>query len=241
MDYIRTCYRVKMRLGPGREPVWVRWYWAPGGAQPMPVWTPFGSRDWESREASAEPELGEQGGTRQWLEGSVPTNAVGLQGSYRAQQCATEHADWWQGGFTVGEESGPYDAQGRPICCLPEPDSPCGGCDCAAVTTDMVPDVVQWAAECFFLGNNTNLAKTGTCEWSGTWFTWSGDFTHRMYHDGTLWHWEIDTSPPCHFTAAGDTCLPISVDFSIPDLPTQPFALGIPCPGDKVLRFINNG
>jgi len=240
MDFLRSCYRVPMRMGPGREPVWVQWYFAPGGALVMPLWHVFGSRNYSDREASATiEEIGEVGGPRIWVDGSTPANAAGLTGSQRSRDCAEEHAAWWEAGLPDGAETGPYDAQGRPLCCLPEPDSPCtpDPCDCTLLVNDPAPDEAQWGTQCPFLGPTMIWTKDGDCHWSGTWFTWSGDFTQRMSHAGGTWTWEIDTSPPRTFTTSGDTCPPVAFEFNVPSIDTQPFSFGIPCTGDVVLRF----
>lgn len=239
MDYIRTCYRVQMRLRVGDDPVTVQWFRAPPGALAMPIMGPFGSRNWESRGPSPDG-MGEQPGPRQWVNGETISNAEGLLGDALAVQCAASHADWWSAGLGVGEHSGPYDAQARPTCCLRVPESDCGDdpCPCADLTDPIEPDAVQWGGVCPFIAGPT-LTKTGACEWSTSWATWSGTFDTRIRNVAGVWTWEVDTSPPVSYSVSGDTCPPVVIDFPIPGaLDAQPWCLGVPCPGsDVTLRF----
>lgn len=206
----------------------------------MPILTPFGSRNWENRACDVG-DLGEVPGTRQWLDGLTPANADGLGGDELAVQCALSHADWWRNGLGPGDETGPYDPQGRPVCCLRPAESDCGSdpCPCSDLTNPCEPDAGQWGDVCPFLAGPT-LDKTGDCEWSTSWATWSGTYDTRIRNVAGVWTWEVDTSPPVSYSVSGDTCPDVTIDFPIPGaLADQPWCLGVPCGGsDVTLRFV---
>ena len=135
MDYLRSCYEVDMVFRVGDPPIKVRWYFVDCNHNNHPLWTPFASANWVSRvcEAGA---LGEQPGSRPWANGSRPVNAG--DGDEVAVACVEEHEEWWTDGIGSGEETGPYDDAGLPICCteVPPPVSPCD--DCSGLPDDLV-------------------------------------------------------------------------------------------------------
>lgn len=185
--------------------------------------------------------LGEQAGAQPWRNGSKPGGLTG------ARLCFP--LDTFTTGIVPDTSPRPVDEGGLPLCCGPAAPGAGGaivggrsdcepGCDCAVIVSDLEPDVGFWSAQCPFLGATMDLDKTGPCLWSGVWHAWSGDFTQRMYFAAGSWTWEIDTSPMSVFTVPGDVCLPLTIDYFVPNLSLQPFALGIPCPGDITLRFL---
>jgi len=134
MDFLRSCYQCNMVFRDGDSPIPVKWYFASPDANAFPGWHKFGSANWVNRETSAGA-LGEQPGTRAWRDGSPPVNAG--TGNTFAVQCASQvNPSWWTEGIPSGEESGPYNANGLPECCVTGPpvEQPCD--DCGAV-----PDV----------------------------------------------------------------------------------------------------
>lgn len=251
MDLLRSCYSVKMRLVEGGPLVDIDWCFADPSADEIGVPTAYCSANWELHEPFRfDSEIGEQAGPRLWRNGQRPAGLVG-------KQLCFARTDFGERGPAVVPVPRPVDESGVALCCqamlseggqgyggsIVTGDSPCtvDPCDCALIVTDMTPDVAFWAGQCPFLGDVMTLTKDGPCHWSGSWTTWGGTYAQRMFFAAGNWTWEIDTSPPCSFTVPGDTCLPLVLDFVLPDLPTQPFALGIPCPGDFTARFLNNG
>jgi len=132
MDFGRSCYSCEMIFREGDPPVPVDWYFAEPDAQAFPGFHSFGSTNWVNRKSEAGA-LGEQPGPKPWRDGSRPVNAG--QGDTYALQCAGNvHPTWWRYGIPPDEESGPYNAEGLPECCVtgpPPPDVPCP--DCSAV------------------------------------------------------------------------------------------------------------
>jgi len=134
MDFLRSCYSCEMVFREGDQPIPVDWYFVDDNAQAFPGFHSFGSANWVNRQSEAGA-LGEQPGPRPWRDGSKPINAG--TGNTFALQCASNvDPEWWRTGIPSGEESGPYNAEGLPECCVTGPPSnlPCE--DCGAV-----PDV----------------------------------------------------------------------------------------------------
>lgn len=129
MDYLRSCYEVDMIFRVGDAPIKVRWYFVDCEHENFPGWHSFGSANWVSRVCQSGA-IGEQPGPRQWVNGQPPPNAG--DGGVFAVACAEEQPlDWWESGIPTGEETGPYDENGLPVCCVdgPEPD-PVDLCGC---------------------------------------------------------------------------------------------------------------
>lgn len=137
MDWVRSCYTVPMVMRVGDPAVLVKWYFADDDAKVLEAWTPFRSSNWAPGEDDVD-DLGEQPGPRGWANGKKPAN--GWTGDANSQACAESHADWWEDGLGVGEDTGPFYSPGVPDCCFdgpPPPEMPC--VDCAAVPdVDMV-------------------------------------------------------------------------------------------------------
>lgn len=142
----------------GDAPIKVRWYFVDCTHNNMPLWTPFSSANWVSRvcEAGA---LGEQPGPRPWANGAPPPNAG--NGDEVGVLCVEDHEDWWTTGIGTGEETGPYDDAGLPVCC-----SEVICCECPA------PNVIEIEIEaealcCLTVGQFINLTRDGadSCTW----------------------------------------------------------------------------
>jgi len=239
MDVGRSCYQVLMRLQEGADPVVVTWGFAKRGADLIGVPTPFCSANWEIgddlRFASY---LGEQAGPRPWRNGQLAAGLVGKRLCFPLQ--------WFAEGVPAGESiQVPVDRSELPLCCQ-ETDGNIGGVivngdgtapppfNCALLIQSCVAD--DWGPQCAFLSGPT-LPKTGPCEWSGSWATWSGTFDTRIKNpSGTEWIWEIDTSPQTVYTVAGTVDPPVHPIFHVPDLSLTLFAAGIPC-GSADLGF----
>jgi hypothetical protein len=135
MDFLRSCYQCEMVFREGDSPIPVKWYFASPDAYAFPGWHSFPSANWRNRQTTAG-ELGEQPGTRTWLNGAPPPN--GGTGNLFALQCTGGvDPEWFKDGIPSGEESGPYNANGLPECCVtgpPPPEQPCTDCG-------SVPDV----------------------------------------------------------------------------------------------------
>lgn len=112
----------------GDPAIRVRWYFVNCDHNNMPLWTPFASANWVTRVSEAGA-LGEQPGLRPWANGSRPANAG--DGSDIAVSCVEEHEDWWTYGIGSGEETGPYDDAGLPVCCTEGPPISLCGCTTA--------------------------------------------------------------------------------------------------------------
>ena len=121
VDWGRSCYRVAVVCREGDPAYLVDWYWADEDAKVLELWTPFRSRNWEER-FSEEGQLGEQPGLRIWRSGKKPAN--GFTGNANAFSCAEYHSDWWEDGLGDGEEVGPFDDSGVPLCCITGPPTP---------------------------------------------------------------------------------------------------------------------
>ena len=117
----------------GDPPIKVRWYFVDCDHEAFPGWHAFGSANWMSRAVEAGA-LGEQPGLRPWVNGSPPANAGA--GDLIAVECAEVDPSWWTSGIPTGEETGPYDENGLPVCCTDGPPDvePCPDCG-------SVPDV----------------------------------------------------------------------------------------------------
>jgi len=136
MDYLRSCYTTEMVFRDGDSAVEVEWYWTDPGAKCFPGWSRFSSGNWSSRDQVAG-DLGEQPGPKPWRNGSKPAN--GWTGDLNAVACAKLKESWWQYGIPTGEDTGPLDTEGRPLCCVdgpPPPDDPCA----SAWHCDNMPD-----------------------------------------------------------------------------------------------------
>jgi len=127
MDMMRSCYATTMVFRDGDEPVPVLWYFADEGALCHPSFNFGGSHNWQSRVSEAGA-IGEQPGPRFWSNGAKPAN--GGSGDAIAKACALEQVEEWANGLGPGQETGPYDSEGVPICCK----GPC--CEC------LIPDTI---------------------------------------------------------------------------------------------------
>jgi len=121
MDFIRSAYRVSMVCRTGDPAILVDWYKADAGAKCLTFPSPFRSKNWEER-FSEVGDLGEQPGPRTWKNGKKPKN--GFDGGTNSLACAASHQDWWQDGLGASEETGPFNADGVPLCCVNGPTPP---------------------------------------------------------------------------------------------------------------------
>jgi len=125
MDYLRSAYTTYMVFRPGDPPVQVRWYFTPPGAKAFPGFHAFASTNWMNRNSDVG-DLGEQPGVKPWVNGASFQPVVGTNLS-----ASCMNLNWFRNGLGPSDVSGPYDAQGVPICCTPVPPiptTPCGGC-----------------------------------------------------------------------------------------------------------------
>jgi len=121
MDWLRSCYSTTMVFRTGDTPIAVQWYFADEGAQPHPLMHSFGSTNWVNRRSEAGA-IGEQPGSKPWRDGSKPEN--GGTGQGYAAACALTNPAYWQTGIPPGVETGPYNEQGLPVCCVSGPPMP---------------------------------------------------------------------------------------------------------------------
>jgi len=141
----------------GDDPIPVQWYFTDPGAKCFPGVSQFASANWYSRQAVAGA-LGEQPGPRPWVNGAKPVN--GYIGDDLSRACAIAHADWWANGLGPGEEVGPFDANGVPLCCKTPP--PC--CECELPAT---MELEVFAASCACIhGMTFSMTRSGLeCSW----------------------------------------------------------------------------
>jgi len=174
MDWLRSCYSTSMVFREGDSAQPVRWYFCDTGAKAFPGFHAFGSKNWVSRQAVAG-DLGEQPGPRPWVNGAKPAN--GGVGNINAVLCALLHPDWWQEGIPEGEESGPYEPDGKPTCCVagpPPPPDPCTSTWSCGNLPDVLTCRVDSATGTFFCGDPTgtefNLVRSMSdpCLWVGS-------------------------------------------------------------------------
>lgn len=170
----------------GDPPIRVRWYFVDCTHNNMPLWTPFASANWVSR-VSVAGELGEQPGPRPWVNGAAPPNAG--NGDDIGVACVEEHEDWWTNGIGVGEETGPFDANGLPICCT---ELECCSCE--------VPEVIEITIEsdlfcCLEIDQVVELTRESesSCTWR------SGEFSC----DGQMIEIGLDISDTDNCSAQG--------------------------------------
>lgn len=110
----------------GDPPIKVRWYFVDCDHENFPGWHAFGSANWVTRVCQLGA-IGEQPGLRKWANGQPPPNA-GDGGAF-AVECAKENPSWWIEGIPPGEETGPYEDNGLPVCCVDgPPDVDCPDC-----------------------------------------------------------------------------------------------------------------
>ena len=159
VDWIRSAYRVAMVCRIGDPAVLVDWYFCDPGAKPMDVWSSFRSRNWDGRDATAG-QLGEQPGVRPWKNGKKPKN--GYTGDANSQNCIRYHADWWKDGLGAGEETGPFNANGVPLCCVNGPPV-----TCSDAAFDILSAEIIDLAGCGNLGQPSALERIdpGICKW----------------------------------------------------------------------------
>lgn len=99
----------------------VQWYFADPEANTLDFDSPFRSANWVNRYAEAG-ELGEQPGSRPWRDGKKPKN--GYKGDQNSLDCIKSHEDWFTDGLPEGEENGPFNEDGVPLCCVNGPTPP---------------------------------------------------------------------------------------------------------------------
>jgi len=169
MDWIRSAYVVPMIFRVGDDPVLVRWYFAAEDAKCFPQPHAFFSQNW-----GPGPEwngiVGEQSTKRIWRNGSTPSN--GANGS-AFDVCFTDHPDWWLDGIPAGQESGPYNEDFLPECCVPCEFCPPGTGN-QQVRVD-VCDTDSGSGQCTCIpacppggGVFAILELTGPCQYTGT-------------------------------------------------------------------------
>lgn len=137
VDWLRSCYRTAMIVRTGDTAILVDWYFADPDAKCLDIWTPFRSHNMEP-DARQVGNLGEQPGPRPWRNGRKPSN--GWTGDDNSKACALMHSDWWLDGLGAGDDSGPFNADLVPECCLNPPtvECNCGACNPPAVFTGHV-------------------------------------------------------------------------------------------------------
>jgi len=180
MDMLRSCYATTMVFRTGDSPVPVLWYWCYEGALCHPSFNFGHSHNWQSR-VSEEGAIGEQPGPRFWSAGSKPAN--GGKGDQVALDCVNALASAWENGLAPGQETGPYDEDGVPICCK----APC--CEC------VLPDVMTATVltnPCAGISDQVfSLHRVeGECRWVGP----------NIDCGGSNWHLEVfveGEEPPC--------------------------------------------
>lgn len=232
MDVMRSCYTCLMRLQDGEAPVAVEWSFAKRGADLIGVPTPFGSAGWNGGDTlQFASYLGEQAGPRPWRSGVASAGLAGKRLCFPLE--------WFRSGVPAGQVvSVIRDRSELPLCCQNTEDG-IGGVlvggdgapppifNCALLTNNA--NGIGFDLECFVL-SGPSLAKTGTCEWSGSWATWSGTFDTRINNlAGNLWRWEIDTSPQSVYTVAGTVDPPVQPIFHVPNISATLWAAGVPC------------
>jgi len=146
----------------GDPAVLVDWYRADPGAKMLEIDSPFRSANWQNRYAVAG-DLGEQPGPRPWKNGKKPTN--GFTGDANSLACAKYHSDWWQNGLGAGEQVGPFNAEGVPLCCVNGPPA-----SCVDSAFDILSAEIIDLAGCGNLGQPSALERVapGDCIWQAT-------------------------------------------------------------------------
>jgi len=162
VDAIRSCYRVAIVCRTGDPAILADWYFTDPGALALDVDSAFRSKNWESRDAVAGV-VGEQPGARPWKNGKKPNN--GYSGNTNSQRCARYHSDWWADGLGPGDETGPFNVSGIPLCCVNGPPPSCVDGEFDVLSAEII-DV----AGCGNLGQPSALEREsdGVCKWNAT-------------------------------------------------------------------------
>jgi len=126
MDWARSCYKSPVVFRVGDDALQVQWYFASENANAFPLFHAFGSLNWLGNGWTGT-DIGEQPGPRPWQNGAAPINSGA--GDLFAQQCAELLHTAWQSGLADGQETGPYNDLGQPLCCVDGPPPiPCDDC-----------------------------------------------------------------------------------------------------------------
>lgn len=185
MDWIRSCYKAPMVFREGDEPLQGQWYFCEEDASAFPYFHAFGSLNWLGN-GWAGGDIGERPGPRPWQSGAKPVS--GGDGDANAVECAEFHSDWWTAGLGEGEESGPYDSNGLPECCLTGP------CTCHANRYAFIPcTITVVSGSCSGLQLSLILSRDSDtqCTWFGTGSSDLGDYSIRVTYDGSG-NWSLD-------------------------------------------------
>jgi len=163
MDWLRSAYSTTMRFRDGDDPIAVRWYRADEGANAFPAFHAFQSQNWDDRQPTATG-LGEQPGPRPWRSGVKPGN--GYIGDDLSAGCAAAIPDWWENGIPEGEDFGPYDEDGVPICC-----TGCEACSGMEMPAELAMVVAPASGECPCWGASGAITMTynaAICKYTGS-------------------------------------------------------------------------
>ena len=123
MDYLRTCYRSKMRLFRDRPDIETigRWMFCPPGAKPLPFAHPFASQVWDPDREKLDPLVGEVPGYLGNTDGFASERYLGQN------YCGTVY-DWQNGSLFAQQGTPKVDDDDIPRCCKKAPKG-AGGID----------------------------------------------------------------------------------------------------------------
>jgi hypothetical protein len=224
MDLIRSCYRTKMRLQDGSDPVSVTWMFADKNADFIGVPTPFGSANWNlGEELRFDAYLGEQSGTRPWSNGQRDAGLVGKRLCFPV--------DYFRNGTPAGEViEKSLDRAGIPLCCETEEDQAGGvwvsgegevnpACDCLLDLPDVLQVRFSNVGGCGVIANFTTATRIpASCTWAGVIPANLGDANFTLSFFGTTWQFSIDCFlGPETVQLSGDACPPLDITFTVTD------------------------
>jgi len=197
MDWLRSAHEAPAFFRIGDAAVPIRWYRTQPGAKAFPFFHAFPSLTWKDNDYG-DSDLGERL-PMVWRNGDAPPNAG--SGNQVAVDCANEHVEWWQDGLGDGEDSGPYNVDGLPVCCIDGPytcasaiydslqigvsidSGSCGGSSFIGAVFRTAPGICQWfgTVDTFSGGVGVNVSYDGSGMWSLTWGCSSPDIS-TVFH-----------------------------------------------------------
>ena len=129
--------------------------------------------------------------------------------------CGKVDPDWWTAGIPTGETTGPYDAEGRPLCCIDGPE-----CNCLSPVFDSLICEITDITDCANLAQTILLTRDDqVCSWDGTYAVEGGFALMRFSWVGPGADFQLvttcdDTSP---IDASGTLCPGLDVEFIVDD------------------------
>jgi hypothetical protein len=224
MDLVRSCYRVKMRLQEGADPVLVQWRVADRDADLIGVPTAFGSANWNiGEDLRFDSYLGEQAGARPWVNGQRPAGLIGKKLCFPLE--------WFTDGVPAGiviDE--PVGRDNVPSCCKQVSEAQGGvwvsgsskvtvqPCDCFDLPDELTVTFTSLFRCNVIEGVTIATRVPGQCSWIGSEPANGGIANFSIEFDDGTWTFNIDCflGPEQAFVTK-DACSPLDLNFFLLD------------------------